>query len=72
MKLLTRLRELRIENEINSIDDYRFSMSHYHDDTLGIGTMTFDDIMRLNLESNKLEPYNLESNNLKVNHLTQK
>ena len=67
MKLLTRLRELRIENEINSIDDYRFSMSHYHDDTLGIGTMTLDDIMRLNLESN-----NLESNKLKVNHLTQK
>lgn len=67
MKLLTRLRELRIENEINSIDDYRFSMSHYHDDILGIGTMTFDDIMRLNLESN-----NIESNNLKVNHLTQK
>ena len=67
MKLKTRLRKLRIENEINSIDDYRFSMSHYHDDTLGIGTITFEDIMRLNLESN-----NLESNKLKVNHLTQK
>ena len=67
MKLLTRLRELRIENEIDSVDDYCFSMSHYHDDTLGIGTITFDDIMRLNLESN-----NLESNKLKVNHLTQK
>lgn len=67
MKLLTRLRELRIENENNSIDDYRFSMSHYYDDSLGIGTMTLDDIMRLNLESN-----NLESNKLKVNHLTQK
>ena len=67
MKLLTRLRELRIENEVNSINDYRFSMSHYYDDSLGIGTMTLDDIMRLNLESN-----NLESNKLKVNHLTQK
>ena len=67
MKLLTRLRELRIENEVNSINDFRFSMSHYYDDSLGIGTMTLDDIMRLNLESN-----NLESNKLKVNHLTQK
>ena len=67
MKLMTRLRKLRIENEINSIDDYRFSMSHYYDDSLGIGTMTLDDIMRLNLESN-----NLESNNLKAYNHAQK
>lgn len=58
MKLLTRLRELRIKNAINPFDDYHFSIRHYHDDLLGIGTMNFDVIMRLNQESNNLEAHN--------------
>lgn len=62
MKLLTRLRELRIENEVNPnevnpFDQFHFSMNHYHDDTIGIGTTTFDDIKRLNQESNNLEAH---------------
>jgi hypothetical protein len=57
MKLLTRLRELRIENTINPLDQFYFSLDHYHDDTIGIGTMTFDDIKRLNQESNHLESH---------------
>ena len=57
MKLLTRLRELRIENEVNPFDQFHFSMDHYHDDTIGIGTTTFDDIKRLTQESNNLEAH---------------
>lgn len=55
MKLLTRLRELRIENTVNPFDHFNFSMNHYHDDMIGIGTTTFDDIKRLTQESNNLE-----------------
>lgn len=57
MKLLTRLRELRIDNHVNPFDQFHFSMDHYHNDTIGIGTMTFDDIKRLNQESNNLEAH---------------
>ena len=43
MKLLTKLRELRIGNAVNPFDQFHFSMDHYRDDTMGIGTTTFDD-----------------------------
>lgn len=55
MKLLNRLRELRIENAINPFDHFHFSTDDYYDDTIGIGTTTFDDIKRLNQESIHLE-----------------
>lgn len=62
MKLLTRLRELRIGNAVNRFDQFHFSMNHYHDDTMGIGTTTFDDIKRLNQESNNLEAHHNHQN----------
>ena len=62
MKLLTRLRELRIGNAVNPFDQFHFSMDHYRDDTMGIGTTTFDDIKRLNQESNNLEAHHNHQN----------
>ena len=67
MKLLTTLRELRIENAIIAFDDYHFSMCHYHDGNFGIGNISSVDIMRLNQESNILE-----FNNLDAHHYKQK
>jgi hypothetical protein len=58
MKLLNRLRELRIDNHANPFDYFHFSMDHYHDNTIGIGTTTFDDIKRLDQESDNLEAIN--------------
>lgn len=58
MKLLTRLRELRIENAIDKLfDNFQFSVDlsqselTHHDEAMGIGTTTYDDIQRLNVEN---------------------
>ncbi len=51
MKLLTRLRELRYENfapELIETDDE-------HLESIGVGTTTVDDIIRLNLEHINLQ-----------------
>jgi hypothetical protein len=62
MKLLTRLRELRIENAINSFDQFHFPSDSYHHDTIGIGTTTYDDILRLNQESCNIEAHHHNQN----------
>jgi hypothetical protein len=56
MKLLTRLRELRNESNIDKLfDNFHFSVElsqtelMRHDETMGIGTTTYDDIKRLNV-----------------------
>jgi hypothetical protein len=59
MKLLNRLRELRLDNYVNPLDQFYFSIDHYHDDTIGIGSATVDDILRLNQESNNIDANNL-------------
>lgn len=58
MKLLTRLRELRNENTIDKLfDSFHFSVElsqselMRHDVAMGIGTTTYDDIQRLNVEN---------------------
>jgi hypothetical protein len=58
MKLLTRLRELRHENTIDKLfDNFYFSVElsqselMRHDEAMGIGTTTYDDIQRLNTEN---------------------
>ena len=65
MKLLTRLRELRHENAINNLFDYlhfsvELSQSEKvrHDETMGIGTTTYDDIQRLNIENSNFAKSN--------------
>lgn len=59
MKLLTRLRELRNENTIDSLfDNFHFSVELsqaeliHHDETMGIGTTTYEDIHRLSVQNN--------------------
>jgi hypothetical protein len=58
MKLLTRLRELRNESTIDKLfDNFYFSVElsqselMRHDETMGIGTTTYDDIQRLSVEN---------------------
>jgi hypothetical protein len=58
MKLLTRLRELRNESTIDKLfDNFHFSVDlsqselTRHDEAIGIGTTTYDDIQRLNVEN---------------------
>jgi len=58
MKLLTRLRELRNESTIDKLfDSFHFSVElsqpelMRHDEAMGIGTTTYDDIHRLNAEN---------------------
>jgi len=58
MKLLNRLRELRNDyyaaelNEANSENTY---IQNEYSDTIGVGTTTVDDIIRLNLEHINLQ-----------------
>jgi hypothetical protein len=54
MKLLTRLRELRNENAIDTLfDNFHFSVelgqaeATRHDTAMGIGTTTYEDIHRV-------------------------
>jgi hypothetical protein len=60
MKLLTRLRELRSENTIDKLfDNFYFSVElsqserMRHDEAVGIGTTTYDDIHRLTMENSE-------------------
>ena len=68
MKLLNRLREMREEQELQQIDDehapdehsfYAFEEVEEPDDdyldTIGVGTTTIDDIIRLNVEHRNLQ-----------------
>ena len=63
MKLLNRLRELRDEHYPLAIDENGFhypdadhtDYDHDHLDTIGVGTTTVDDIIRLNLEHGNLQ-----------------
>ena len=68
MKLLNRLRELREEQMIEHNDDEYAPDEHslyayddldetddYHLDTIGVGTTTVDDIIRLNVEHRNLQ-----------------
>ena len=52
MKILNRLRELRDEHQ-NSTPEHKDD--HQHLDTIGVGTTTVDDIIRLNLEHRNLQ-----------------
>ena len=59
MKLLTRLRELRNENTIDKLfDDFHLSVELSqselirHDTEMGVGTTTYEDIYRLNIDNN--------------------
>lgn len=61
MKLLTRLRELRNDNTADKLfDNLPFSLEQHqsehmrHDEVMGIGTTTYDDIQRLNVENRDL------------------
>ena len=58
MKLLTRLRELRNDSTIDKLfDNFHFSVElsqselTRHDEAMGIGTTTYDDIQRLSIEN---------------------
>ncbi|MES2547519.1 MAG: hypothetical protein V4575_07400 [Pseudomonadota bacterium] len=61
MKLLNRLRELREEQDENTPDEhslYAYDTDEtdiYHLDTIGVGTTTVDDIIRLNVEHRNLQ-----------------
>ena len=68
MKLLNRLRELREEQLLEQIDDeyapdehsfYAFENTEQPNDdyldTIGVGTTTIDDIIRLNVEHRNLQ-----------------
>jgi coproporphyrinogen III oxidase len=50
MKLLTKLRELRTQNSVDQLfDDFHFTVELHRDETMGIGTTTYDDIQRLDI-----------------------
>lgn len=64
MKLLNRLREMREEHteEEYAPDEHSFyafeevdETDDYHLDTIGVGTTTVDDIIRLNVEHRNLQ-----------------
>lgn len=62
MKILTRLRELRMQNPVEQLfDNFHFSVELSqseimgHDEVMGIGTTTYDDIHRLSIEHNHFE-----------------
>jgi hypothetical protein len=62
MKLLTRLRELRNENTIDKLfDDFHFSVElnqselMRHNEVMGIGTTTYEDIHRLSVQNNHFD-----------------
>ena len=54
MKLLNRLRELRDEHQ-NRAHEHTDDIDYQHLDTIGVGTTTIDDIIRLNLEHRNLQ-----------------
>lgn len=61
MKLLTRLRELRIEDPVeNLFENFHYSLESFNGEALGLGTTTHEDIIRIHDDS-----YNIEKNNLK-------
>jgi hypothetical protein len=61
MKLLTRLRELRIEDPVEQLfDNFHYSIESFNTEALGLGTTVHEDIIRINDDS-----FNIEKNNLK-------
>ncbi|WP_020166716.1 MULTISPECIES: hypothetical protein [Methylotenera] len=53
MKLLNRLRELR--NDYYAVESIETDIENEYLDTIGVGTTTVDDIIRLNLEHINLQ-----------------
>jgi len=61
MKLLTRLRELRTQEPLEQFFDcFHYTVDGYCGETIGVGSTTHDDIIRLNDES-----FNIEKGDLK-------
>jgi len=56
MKLLTRLRELRSQEPLEQFFDcFHYTVDGYCSETMGIGSTTHDDIIRLNNENLNIE-----------------
>lgn len=56
MKLLTRLRELREHSPVDELfDNFHYSPESYRADTIGIGSMSHEDIVRLDFSSHSIE-----------------
>jgi len=56
MKLLTRLRELRTEDPLEQLfDNFHYSIESFNSEAIGLGTTTFEDIIRINDDSLNVE-----------------